>query len=116
MTVPLGSRRHLTTLSTRLRAVDPFTNELFCLDVPTTPLDPDMGSPYGRAEIILWATVALTLGYWAVVGVARVVSAWGRGIADKGLWARARSGGFILASAISGERLAASPALMRFCS
>ncbi|KAM6496152.1 Transient receptor potential (TRP) ion channel domain containing protein [Amanita muscaria] len=115
VTIPLGERRELTTLSTRLRAVDPFTNELFCVDIPTTPLEPALGSPYGEAKSIFWVTVALTLGYWAVVGVARIVSAWGRGIADKGLWARARSGGFILASAISGERLAGSPALMRFC-
>ncbi|PFH47802.1 hypothetical protein AMATHDRAFT_66795 [Amanita thiersii Skay4041] len=117
VTVPLGNRRALTTLTTRVRAVDPFTQELFCIDVSTTPLDPSHESPYGQARIILWATVALTIAYWAVVGVARVISAWGRGITrpERGLWARARSAGFILASAISGERLAASPALMRFC-
>ncbi|KAJ3529080.1 hypothetical protein NM688_g7903 [Phlebia brevispora] len=33
----------------------------------------------------------------------------------RGLWAKVESAGFILASAISGERLATSPALMRFC-
>ncbi|KAF8638547.1 hypothetical protein AX17_002090 [Amanita inopinata Kibby_2008] len=117
VTVPLGDHRALTTLTTRVRAVDPFTNEMLCLDIPTTPLEPALDSPYGQARIILWATVALTLGYWAVVGVARVASAWGRGItrSEKGLWARARSAGFILASSISGERLANSPALMRFC-
>lgn len=113
--MPLGHHRALTTLSTQLRAVDPFTNELFCLDILTTPLDPSLDSPYGQAKIILWATVALTIGYWVVVGIARIVSAWGRGITQKGLRARARSAGFILASAISGERLAASPALKRFC-
>lgn len=115
LTIPLGGHRALTTLTTQVRAVDPYTNELFCIDVSTTPLQPTPHSPYGQAKIILWTTAALTIGYWIVVGIARVISAWGRGITEKGLWARARSAGFILASAISGERLAASPALMRFC-
>lgn len=115
LTVPLGNHRALTTLTTQVRAVDPYTNELFCLDISTTPLDPTPHSPYGQARIILWTTVALTIGYWVVVGIARIISAWGRGTTEKGPWARARSAGFILASAISGERLAASPALMRFC-
>ncbi|KAF8622118.1 hypothetical protein AX15_007253 [Amanita polypyramis BW_CC] len=115
VTVPLGDHRSLTTLSTQLHGVDPFSNDLFCLDVLTTPLDPRLDSPYGQARIILWVTVALTIGYWVVVGIARIISALGRGITQKGLRARARSAGFILASAISGERLAASPALKRFC-
>ncbi|KAK2465977.1 hypothetical protein APHAL10511_001618 [Amanita phalloides] len=115
LTVPLGNHRALTTLTTQVRAVDPFANNLFCLDVATTLLDPTPDSPYGQARSIFWTTVALTIGYWIVVGIARIISAWGRGITEKGLWARARSAGFILASAISGERLAASPALMRFC-
>ncbi|KAE9384525.1 hypothetical protein BT96DRAFT_1097807 [Gymnopus androsaceus JB14] len=34
---------------------------------------------------------------------------------DRDPWARAQSAGYILASAISGERLATSPALLRFC-
>jgi hypothetical protein len=115
--IPWGSNRALTTLSTRLRAVDPFSNELVCIDVTTTPLDPQSDSPFGRANLILWGTVALALAYWVVVGIARIISAWGRGITrhDRGIWSRAQSAGFILASAISGERLATSPALLRFC-
>ncbi|KAF8343734.1 hypothetical protein F5887DRAFT_1272420 [Amanita rubescens] len=104
LTVPLGNHRALTTLTTQVRA----TYQL-------TPLNPIPHSPYGQARIILWTTIALTTGYWVVIGVARIISAWGRGTTEKGPWARARSAGFILASAISGERLAASPALMRFC-
>ncbi|KAF8897887.1 hypothetical protein BD779DRAFT_1608372 [Infundibulicybe gibba] len=102
--VPWGSNRALTTLNTRLRAVDPFSDELLCIDVATTPLDPNSDRPYGRAQIILWATVGLTI-------------AMGRGITrpERSIWSRAQSAGFILASAISGERLATSPALMRFC-
>ncbi|KAJ6587795.1 hypothetical protein B0H10DRAFT_1831452 [Mycena sp. CBHHK59/15] len=114
--VPWGTSRPLTTLTTRLRAVDPFSNELLCLTVDTTPLDPSPNSPYGVAISIFWATVALAILYWVVVGIARIVSAWGRGITRPGrsLWAHAQSAGFILASAISGERFATSPALMRF--
>ncbi|CAA7258525.1 unnamed protein product [Cyclocybe aegerita] len=115
-TIPWGRNRELTTLITRLRAVDPFGKELVCLDVLTTPLDPRPKSPYGRAEIIFWSTIALAIAYWLVVGIARISSAWGRGITrqEHGIWSRAQSAGYILASAISGERLATSPALMRF--
>lgn len=116
-TIPWGNNRELTSLNTRLRAVDPFGKELLCLDVTTTPLDPAPHSVYGRANIILWSTVGLTLAYWFVVGIARVTTAWNRGISrpGKGVWSRVQSAGFIIASAISGERLAASPALLRFC-
>lgn len=111
-----GDHRALTTLTTRLRAVDPFSNELLCLTVSTTPLDPTPGNPYGSAKIIFWGTVGLAIAYWIVIGIARITSAWGRGITrpDRNLWARAQSAGFILASAISGERLATSPALLRY--
>lgn len=115
--VPWGRNRELTTLITRLRAVDPFGKELVCLDMFTTPLDPRPNSPYGKAEIIFWSTVALTIAYWVVVGIARISSAWDRGITrpGRGPWSRAQSAGYILASAISGERLANAPALLRFC-
>lgn len=115
--IPWGSHRALTTLNTRIRAVDPSGQELLCLDIPTTPLDPKPNRPYGAATIIFWSTVGLTIAYWVVVGIARIASAWGRGLtrSERGLWSRAQSAGFILASAISGERLATSPALMRFC-
>ncbi|KAF9478679.1 hypothetical protein BDN70DRAFT_895553 [Pholiota conissans] len=115
--IPWGHHRELTTLITRLRAVDPFGKSLVCLDVQTTPLMPKKGAPYGMAVVILWSTVALAAAYWVVGGIARVASAWNRGTtkAVKGAWARASSAGYILASAISGERLATAPALMRFC-
>ncbi|KAJ7633187.1 hypothetical protein FB45DRAFT_914564 [Roridomyces roridus] len=114
--IPWGPNRPLTTLNTRLRAVDPFSHELLCFSVSTTPLDPRPNNPYGLAHSIFWATVVLAILYWVVVGIARIVSAWGRGITRPGrsLWSRAQSAGFILASAISGERFATSPALMRF--
>ena len=86
----------------------------------TTILDPSSGSPgsvYGHADIIFWSTVGLAIGYWVVVGIARLVAAWGRGSSrgGNGFLARVEGAGFILASALSGERFASSPALMRFC-
>lgn len=105
-------------MNTELRAVDPSGNELLCISVATTPLHPGpLNSPYGNAHIIFWATIGLTAAYWLIVGIARIVSAWGRGFSrpGSGIWQRFESAGFILASAISGERFSTSPALMRFC-
>ncbi|KAL4247126.1 Transient receptor potential channel Flc/Pkd2-like protein [Abortiporus biennis] len=116
--VELGKGFELATFYTRLRALDPFQNELLCIDVDATPLEPGaVDSPYGHAHLIFWVTVCLAIAYWLVVGIARLVSAWGRGAtrSGPGVWARIESAGFILASAISGERFATSPALMRFC-
>ncbi|KAF5393120.1 hypothetical protein D9757_001130 [Collybiopsis confluens] len=115
--IPWGQNRALTTLSTRLSAVDPWGTELICIDVNTTPLSPGPDNPYGAAIAIFWGSVGLAMGYWVLVGIARIVSAWDRGLtrAGRNPWARAQSAGYILASAISGERLATSPALLRFC-
>jgi hypothetical protein len=98
--------------------VDPSTNEILCVQVSTTPLDPGLvGSVYGKAVYILWETVALAAGYWVVVGLARVVGALDRAQSRSkgGFWSRIESAGYVVASAISGERFASSPALMRFC-
>lgn len=116
--VKLSKDYALATFDTRLRALDPNQRELMCIDIAATPLKPNsLDEVYGDARIIFWCTVALAIAYWAVVGLARLVSAWGRGSTrnGRGVWARVESAGFILASAISGERLATSPALMRFC-
>lgn len=116
--IPWGENRALTTLTTRLRAVDTYSKELMCVDVETTPLDPQSDEqPYGQADIIFWSTVSLAIAYWLVVGSARIVSAWNRGISrpGKGGWERVQSAGFILASAMSGERFSTLPALLRFC-
>ncbi|KAH9899587.1 hypothetical protein C8Q73DRAFT_787452 [Cubamyces lactineus] len=117
-TVDVQSSLELVTLDTRLRALDPYQHELVCLDVNTTILHPGaVDSVYGNAHIIFWCTVGLAIGYWVVVGIARLVAAWGRGSSrgGTGVLAKIESAGFILASALSGERFASSPALMRFC-
>ncbi|KAL1734429.1 hypothetical protein EV714DRAFT_245374 [Schizophyllum commune] len=118
-TIQWGENRALTTLVTRLRAVDTYSNELMCVDVSTTPLGPSGDNPYGQAIIIFWCTVGLAIAYWILVGLARIVSAWSRGRGglnrSAGVWPNVQSLGYVLASAISGERLSASPALLRFC-
>lgn len=115
--IPLGKSYALATFNTRLRALDPSQHEMLCLDLVTTPVKPTKdGIIVGEFHILFWGTVALAIAYWLVVGIARVITARGRGSsAGKGAWARVEGAGFILASAISGERLATSPALMRFC-
>ncbi|OJT05400.1 hypothetical protein TRAPUB_3841 [Trametes pubescens] len=116
--VPIQPGSELATFDTRLRALDPFQHELLCLDVNTTVLNPgSVDSVYGHAHIIFWCTVGLAIGYWAIVGIARLVAAWGRGSSrgGSGVLAKLESAGFVFASALSGERFASSPALMRFC-
>ncbi|KAI0053700.1 hypothetical protein FA95DRAFT_478159 [Auriscalpium vulgare] len=115
--VPLKKSHELTTLQTRLRAVDPFSNELICIDVTNTPLDPGAAhSVYGHAKIAFWVTVALAIAYWLIGAIARLSSAWGRraGWSGRGFFSRVESIGFVIASAVSGEGLAKSPALIRF--
>lgn len=117
--IPWSTNHQFTTQNTRLHALDPYSDDLLCLDVDTTPLGPRrFGSPYGEVSTIFWATVGLAIAYWLVVGITRVVSARGRGSSrpGPGFWPKVESAGFILASAISGESLTTSPALMRFCS
>ncbi|KAI6034955.1 hypothetical protein F5J12DRAFT_790051 [Pisolithus orientalis] len=119
VSIPFNPKNALTTLNTELRALDPFENEILCLTVATTALQPGpFDSPYGDAHSIFWATVGLAAAYWIIVCVARLVSAWKRGTSrpGSGIWARVESAGLILVSAISGERLATSPSLLRFCS
>lgn len=116
--IDVGNNRALTTLNTRVRAVDPLSNEILCVDVATTPLNPGRyGSIYGEATYIFWGTVGLAIAYWVVVGLARISSAWGRGLVRQrgGVWEKIESAGLILASAVSGERFAHAPSLVRFC-
>ena len=114
---PLSTSHELSTLQTRLRAVDPYSNELLCIDIATTPLDPGaVGSVYGHAKTIFWASIALSAAYWFLVAAARLSSAWSRrsGWSGRGFWSRVENIGFVVASAISGEGLSKSPALIRF--
>lgn len=113
----LHASRELATLQTRLHAVDPFSNELFCVDIATTPLEPGaLGYVYGHAKVIFGFTIALCAAYWFLVAAARLSSAWVRrsGWSGRGFWSRVENAGFVVASAISGEGLSKSPALIRF--
>lgn len=119
VSIPFDPKNFFTTVNTELRALDPYENEILCLTVATTALQPGpLDSPYGDARSIFWATIGLAAAYWIIVCVARLVSAWKRGTSrpGSGIWARVESAGLILVSAISGERLATSPSLLRFCS
>ncbi|KAG8902349.1 hypothetical protein FRB99_004563 [Tulasnella sp. 403] len=108
----------LTTISTRLRALDalspPF--ELACIEVNATPIVAEgKGGYYGKAQVIFWASVGLTAAYWIVIGIARIAAAWDRGGSGRREgWMRVKWAGTVLSSAISGDRLSASPALLRF--
>ena len=114
---PLKSKHELATLQTTLRAVDPFSNELLCVNIATTPLHPGaLGSVYGHAKLIFYGTVSLCVAYWLLVAIARLSAAWARrsGWSRSGFKDRVDNVGFVAASAISGEGLSKSPALMRF--
>lgn len=108
----------LTTIATRIRAVDASSPpvELACIDVAATPVSPHgKGGYYGKAQVIFWMSVALTIAYWLVIGAARIGAAWDRGGSGRREgWMRIKWAGTVLSSAISGERLSASPALLRF--
>ncbi|QRW01906.1 membrane protein [Ceratobasidium sp. AG-Ba] len=93
-----------------------FAKELACIDVGVTPIeDTGVGGSFDVAGVLFWTSVGLAIGYWVVVGAARIAAAWRRGSWDSNQrWVYIRWAGTVLASAISGERLAASPALLRF--
>ncbi|KAG9016937.1 hypothetical protein FRB93_009467 [Tulasnella sp. JGI-2019a] len=109
---------HLTTIQTRLRAVDASSPpyELVCVDVQATPvIAKGKGGYYGKAIVIFWSSVGLAAAYWIVIGAARIAAAWDRGGArSKSGWLRFKWAGTVLSSAISGEKLASTPALTRF--
>lgn len=120
VSIPLNAQYVLGMIVTRIRVVDSSSpaHELACLDAYTTRLHPtDTGGLYGDWSILFWATIGLTAGYWVVTGIARVSAAWNRGLGRSGnvMWSSIERLGFVLASALSGEKFASSPALLRFC-
>lgn len=115
---PLKGDYQLTTIMTRLRAVDGSTPplELACIDVAATPVTAKgKGGYYGKAQSIFWVSVGLAIAYWVLIGAARIGAAWSRVSAGpRGGWLRFKWAGTVFSSAISGDRLSASPALLRF--
>lgn len=117
---PLAHHYELLSLNTRVRVVDTSLPplELACVDISSAPLRPGiLHSVYGHAAIVFWVSVAIAIGYWVVIGSARVAAAWkrGAGVTPERFWSRIQRAGFVLVSAISGEKLANTPALLRFC-
>ncbi|KAH7105627.1 hypothetical protein BKA62DRAFT_826886 [Auriculariales sp. MPI-PUGE-AT-0066] len=117
--IPLDADYALMTIQTRLRILDVSVPalQLACIDVAATPLYPNAVSRYGNANFGLWISVALFLAYLVIIVVARIASAWGRGPVRAGstFWSRMQRTGFICISALSGERFAVAPALLRYC-
>ncbi|CAE6486694.1 unnamed protein product [Rhizoctonia solani] len=115
---PLPHDYQLTTLNTRIQVLDTSNpaKELACVDVGVTPIkDTGVGGSFDYAGAVFWLSVGLAAAYWVIVGLARISAAWRRGSWDSNQrWVHIRWAGTVLASAISGERLAASPALLRF--
>ncbi|CAE6411879.1 unnamed protein product [Rhizoctonia solani] len=115
---PLPHDYQLVTLNTRVQILDTSNpaKELACVDVGVTPIvDTGVGGSFNYAGILFWVSVGLAIAYWVIVGLARIAAAWRRGSWDSNQrWVYIRWAGTVLASAISGERLAASPALLRF--
>jgi len=118
VTTPLSTAYQLTTLNTRIRVVDSSLNprELLCLDFSATPIRPTPSSIYGHAIAVFWVSVGLSIGYFLVLGAARIASALDRGVGRSGSdwWTKTQRYGFLLASAISGDGFSTSPALIRF--
>ncbi|KAG8688414.1 hypothetical protein FRC09_012918 [Ceratobasidium sp. 395] len=118
LSTPIKHPYQLVTLNTRIQVLDTSNpaKELACVDVGVTPIqDSGVGGSFDIAGVLFWTSVGLAMGYWVVVGAARIAAAWRRGSWDSNQrWVYIRWAGTVLASAISGERLAASPALLRF--
>jgi hypothetical protein len=118
LTIPLSDPSSLKTLVTQIRIVDSSSpaHELTCLEVAATPMYQDNELLRGPWSGIFWGTIALTLAYWVVTSIGRVSAAWDRGLGRSGnvWWMKIERTGFILASALSGEKFSVSPALLRF--
>ena len=109
---------NLTTIITRVRIVDPSNpgRELTCVDVSSTPVrssNSKIKDP-GYPQILFWVSVGLAIGYWVVIGIARISNAWSRGVGTGPGWSSVRWAGTIFASAVSAERLSTHSALLRF--
>ncbi|KIJ56499.1 hypothetical protein M422DRAFT_238126 [Sphaerobolus stellatus SS14] len=117
VSTPLSRSFELTSLNTQIRVLDTSNpaKQLACVNVAVTPLRSGPNF-FGQAIIVFWVSVGLAIAYWLVVGAGRLAAAAKRGrqrVHDT-LYSRVQAVGFAFASAISGERFASSPALMRF--
>lgn len=118
LTIPLNETSSLKTLVTQIRIVDSSSpaHELTCLEIAATPMYRDDEMIRGPWSGIFWGTIALTVAYWIITSVGRISAAWDRGLGRSGnmWWMKIERTGFILASALSGEKFSVSPALLRF--
>jgi len=107
----------METLVTQIRIVDSSNpaQELTCLEITATPAYPGKFI-YGPWSAIFWTTIGLTAAYWTITGLGRISAAWDRGLGRSGnkLWMKIQRTGFVIASALSGEKFSVSPALLRY--
>ncbi|KAF8290441.1 hypothetical protein DL93DRAFT_2234435 [Clavulina sp. PMI_390] len=115
---PLYHDYNLTSIITRIRIVDPSEpgRELTCVDVNATPVKPGQTKTHnlGYPEGLFWLSAGLAIGYWLVIGLARISSAWSRGVSSGPGWNTVRWAGTVFASAVSAERLSTHSALLRY--
>ncbi|CAO1618181.1 unnamed protein product [Jaminaea pallidilutea] len=121
VTVPLNSSYPLGTVSTRILLIDPSTpaRAIACVDVATSHYDP--AAWYW--DLFFWLPVALFAAYFVLTALARIITAAStRSRAFKNRAREGRAPSFlrdhvnpVVVSAISGQGMVLSPALLRFC-
>ncbi|CAK9783583.1 hypothetical protein CC85DRAFT_287777 [Cutaneotrichosporon oleaginosum] len=115
VSVPLYNVHALTTLHTEIHVVDASDPALsiLCLDISLVPYEQDSW-PY---KVFLWVPAAIAIAYLIVTWAARFAAGWVIGL-DRSDQAQREAHmlkwGTMLISGLSGERLGASAALLRF--
>ncbi|BEJ17770.1 hypothetical protein CspHIS471_0700380 [Cutaneotrichosporon sp. HIS471] len=115
VSVPLYNVHALATLHTEIHVVDASDPALsiLCLEVKVVPYEEDSW-PY---QVFLWVPAAIAIAYWIVTWAARFAAGWVIGL-DRNDQAQREAHmlkwGTMLISGLSGERLGASAALLRF--
>lgn len=115
VSVPLYNIHALTTLRTEIHVVDASDPalSLLCLQVSVVPYE-ENSWPY---QVFLWVPAAIAIAYWIVTWSARFAAGWVIGL-DRNDQAQREAHmlkwGTMLISGLSGERLGASAALLRF--
>lgn len=115
VSVPLYNVHALTTLHTEIHIVDTSdqATSLACIDVYVVPYE-ENSWPY---QLFLWLPASIAMAYFIVTWAARFAAGWVIGL-DRSDQAQREAHmlkwGTMLISGLSGERLGASAALLRF--
>lgn len=115
ISVPLYNVHAITTLHTEIHVVDTSdpAKTLACVDVYAVPYE-ENSWPY---QLFLWLPASIAMAYWIVTWAARFAAGWVVTL-DRTDQAQREAHmlkwGTMLISGLSGERLGASAALLRF--